>query len=161
MAQQDVSSTRWSAGRTIFLAGFAAGLADFLYATIRTAYAGGSVVGTWKGVAGGLIGRAARAGGIEIALLGVALHFLIMFGAAAIFFSVVKRLAWFASRPWITGVVFGIAFLVVMNWVILPLSQIGRPLYAGTMGLLTAALWHILLAGLPIAWVTSLGLRRV
>ena len=152
---------RGGAGRTILLAGFAAGFADYLYATLRAVFAGGSAWGPWISVARGLIGPAARDGGIEIALLGIALHFFIMFGAAAIFYVVVKRLPWFARRPWVAGVLFGIGFLAVMNWVVLPLSHIGRPVYSGTTGLLNAAFLHIVLAGLPIAWTTTLRLRQM
>jgi hypothetical protein len=161
MEPQNAATPRWSMGRTILLAGFAAGLADYLYATLRTVFNGGSAWQPWQGVAYGLIGEAAKDGGAAVGLLGIGLHFFIMFGAATLFYLLVKRLRWFASRPWISGVLLGIGFLVIMNWVILPLSQIGHPIYKGGVGLTRATIVHILVAGMPIAWLTSLGLRSI
>ena len=157
--QATTSSTHWGAGRTIFLAGFTAGLADFCYASGMTLYKGGSVLNMWKGVAGGLVGQTARDGGLEMTLLGIALHFFIMFGAATLFYLIARRVRWFADRPLVSGILLGLAFLATMNYVILPLSAIGRPIYVGTETLLRTAFWHIVLAGLPIAWFVSKGLK--
>jgi hypothetical protein len=43
--------------------------------------------------------------------------------------------------------------------VILPLSQIGKPLYAGE-GFLWAIVSHILMIGVPIAFFVTRGIRR-
>jgi len=158
--QEPVSSTRWSAGKTIFWAGFMPGLADYLYPTINTVIHGGSPWQPWKGVAGALVGQAARDGGVAYGLLGILLHFTILFGAAAVFYFIIRRFPWFVARPWITALILGPAFLVVMNYVILPLSLIGRPLYTGVEGLTRAVLMHTLLIGIPMSWFTSRGLRR-
>lgn len=40
----------------------------------------------------------------------------------------------------------------------LPLSAIGRPIYAG-QGFLTAILGHVIMIGLPIAWFVTRGVR--
>jgi hypothetical protein len=50
----------------VLLAGFTAGLADFLFASITRVMSGGSWMDPWKGVAGCLIGEAARKGGFAI-----------------------------------------------------------------------------------------------
>ena len=142
----------------VVLGGLTSGLIDLVYASAQSAFKNGSVLRPWQGVAGGLIGLAARDGGAGIALLGVLLHFVITFGAAAILALIIWSLPWFARRPWITGVLFGFGFLLVMNYVILPLSAIGRPLYVG-QGFLTAIPGHIIMMGLPIAWFVSRGIR--
>jgi hypothetical protein len=144
--------------RGILLGGFFAGLADFIYPTVKTVMAGGSWMRPWKGVAGGLLGERARDGGLEIALLGAALHWFICFGAAAILYFVVSRVKWL-PRQWVAlGIIHGIAVLLVMNYVILPLSAIGRGIYA-LEELHVHAFFHILLVGLPTAFFVSRALK--
>jgi len=142
----------------IVLGGLTSGLIDLFYASASAAFKGGSVLQPWKGVASALLGSAARAGGVGTALLGVALHFVLTFGAAAILSLIVWRVPWFAKRPLLTGVLFGFGFLLVMNYVILPLSAIGRPIYVG-QGFLTAILGHVIMIGLPVAWFVTRGAR--
>jgi hypothetical protein len=147
------------ATRAILLSGFAAGLIDFLYASIRATLGGGHWTNPWKGVAGGLIGKAAREGGFEMVALGIALHFFICFAAAALLYFILRRLTWLPRQWLVLGVLYGIAFLAVMNYVILPLSAIGRSIYP-LEGLHFTVFWHIVLVGLPTAWFISRGLRQ-
>jgi hypothetical protein len=143
----------------ILLGGFCAGLADFLSASINKILSGGAWTDPWKGVASGLLGKAARDGGGEMALLGVVLHFFITLAGAALLYLIVSRVKWL-PRQWIVlGVLYGLAFLAMMNYVILPLSAIGRSIYP-LENLHVAAFWHIVLVGLPTAWFISRALRR-
>ena len=140
--------------RGILLGGFFAGLADFIYPTVKTVMAGKSWMGPWKGVASGLLGQPARDGGLEMVALGAALHWFICIGAAALLYLVVSRLR-FLPRQWIVlGCLHGIAVLLTMNYVILPLSAIGRGIYPLEQ-LHIHAFWHIVLVGLPTAFFVS------
>ncbi len=148
-----------AAWRGILLGGFFAGLADWIYPTVRTVMAGGSWTQPWKGVAGGLLGPAAREGGLAMVVLGSLLHFFICIGAAAILYFVASRLK-FLPRQWIVlGVIHGVAVLLTMNYVILPLSAIGRSIYPLDQ-LHVHAFWHIVLVGLPTAFFVSRALGR-
>jgi hypothetical protein len=152
------SNYRNHALRGILLGGFFAGLADFIYPTVRTVMAGGSWMRPWKGVAGGLLGPAAQQGGLGVVALGAALHFFICFGAAALLYLIVSRVKWL-PRQWIVlGIIHGIAVLLVMNYVILPLSAIGRGIYP-LEKLHIHAFWHIVLVGLPTAFFVSRALK--
>jgi len=142
----------------ILLGGFFAGLIDFLYATISTVIAGGSWMRPWQGVAGGLFGRAAINGGMTMTLIGIALHFLICVVAAVLLYFIASRIKWL-PRQWIVlGILYGIAFLAVMNYVILPLSAIGRGIYPLEKIHITA-FFHILLVGWPTAYFISSALK--
>jgi hypothetical protein len=145
--------------RGILLGGFFAGLADFIYPTVKTVINGGPWVRPWKGVASGLLGQTARDGGLEMVALGAALHWFICFGAAAILYFVASRVK-FIPRQWILlGIIHGIAVLLVMNYVILPLSAIGQGIYP-LETLHISAFWHIVLVGLPTAFFVSRALRQ-
>jgi hypothetical protein len=152
------SNYRRPALRGILLGGFFAGLVDFIYPSVKAAMAGNSWMGPWKGVAGGLLGQRAQAGGAEMVLLGASLHWLICFGAAAILYFVVSRVKWL-PRQWLAlGVIHGVAVLLVMNYVILPLSAIGKSIYP-LENLHVSAFFHTLLVGWPTAFFVSRALK--
>lgn len=146
------------AWRNVLSGGCCAGLADFVYPTVRTVMAGNPWTQPWKGVAGGLLGQAARDGGLGMVALGVALHFFICISGAVLLYLLVSRVR-FLPRRWIAlGVLYGIAVLLTMNYVILPLSAIGRGIYP-LEKLHVHAFWHIVLVGLPTAFFVSRALK--
>lgn len=144
--------------RYILLGGFFAGLADFIYPTVKTVMAGKPWVQPWKGVAFGLVGQAAKDGGFEIVVLGVALHFFISMAGAAIFYMIVRQLKWLPRNWLLLAVIYGLGILLVMNYVILPLSAIGRGIYP-VNELHFAAFWHIVLHGLPVGYFVARALK--
>ena len=146
--------------RGILLGGFLAGLADTIYPTVKTVMAGKAWWTPWKGVASGLLGQTARDGGMEMVALGLALHYFICISAAALLYFIVSRVKWL-PRQWIAlGCLHGIAVLLTMNYVILPLSAIGRGIYPLEQ-LHVHAFWHIVLVGLPTAFFVTRALRPV
>ncbi|MEO8064566.1 MAG: hypothetical protein ABI821_17655 [Pseudomonadota bacterium] len=154
-----MSNTNNPALRGILPGGFFAGLADFIYPTVKTVMNGGEWTRPWKGVASGLLGQAARDGGMEMVVLGAALHFFICLSGAALLYLLVSRVK-FMPRQWLVlGVLYGTAVLLTMNYVILPLSAIGRGIYPLDQ-LHIHAFWHIVLVGLPTAFFVSRALPR-
>src|SRR5277367_2542693 len=117
---------------TVAIAGMAAGAIDLGFNTLKALNAGTSVLRPWKGVAAALLGKdAVIHGGDAMAIIGIGLHFLITIGAAAIYYLVAKRQGWLVRHAFLSGLVFGTLFFLAMNYVILPLSVIGHPLYVG------------------------------
>jgi hypothetical protein len=140
--------------RAILIGGFLAGLADTIYPTVKTVMAGKPWFSPWKGVAYGLLGQTARDGGMEMVALGLALHYFICIAAAALLYLLVSRVK-FVPRQWIVlGILYGVAFLLTMNYVILPLSAIGQGIYK-LEELHIHAFWHIVLVGLPTAFFVT------
>lgn len=145
-----------SAGlRAIGLAGVIAGALDLgyvigLYAFKFPAVSAAQIV---QGIAAGAIGReAASKGGLGTVALGIVLHFVIAFGAAAFFYALSRRLRVLVNRPWLSGALFGVAVWLVMNLAVLPLSATPPKIFS-------APLWpwilaaHVLCVGVPIAFV--------
>lgn len=150
-----------SAISTIFLAGGTAGAIDFVYATTQTVIKGLSALRPWMGVAAGLFGvKTVVHIGAVMALVGTFLHFFITIVAAAIYYAVATRQSWLVRNALLSGVGFGTAFFLVMNYIILPLSAFGRPLYVGPSGIAIALVSHIVIIGLPVALITSWGIRK-
>ena len=141
---------------TIALAGLAAGAIDLGFNVFKSLNAGTSLLRPWKGVAAALLGKdAVIRGGDSMAIVGVGLHFVITVGAAAIYYLVARRQGWLVRHPFISGLVFGTLFFLAMNYVILPLSVIGHPLYVGAETIAAALPGHIIMIGLPISLIVG------
>ena len=103
-------------------------------------------------VASGLIGPAASQGGAKIALLGLALHFLIATIWTIVFYLASRKWLFLIERPVIFGLLYGVVVYLFMNFVVLKLSRVpARPItFVGTtIGVLTI----MFCIGLPIALI--------
>jgi hypothetical protein len=87
---------------------------------------GARPLGIFRGIAAGLLGPSARSGGFPTALLGVALHYVIAFLIVGTFFVASRYIRILRRAPVVTGLFYGIVAYLVMNYVVLPLSAIGR-----------------------------------
>jgi uncharacterized membrane protein YagU involved in acid resistance len=151
------ATTAGSARRAILVGGLAAGILDLAYAVVMYGFRRGvSPVRIFQSIASGLLGADAYEGGAGTAALGIGLHFLIAFVAAAVFVLASRRLPSLIQKPILWGTLHGMAVYLFMNFVVLPLSafpgKISHPPAALAMGLAG----HIVCVGLPI----SLAARR-
>ena len=105
----------------------------------------------FQGIAFGLIGPAARQGGLKTAALGVFLHYFIAFGIVLAYFLVSRRVRLLTARPVICGLLYGLVAYAVMNLVVLPLSKVGGPSMPATPVLVNGLLIHMFGVGLPSA----------
>ena len=137
--------------RAIVAGGLAAAVLDAADALVAYKLAFGmSPLAIYEFVASGLLGQSAYAGGAATALLGLAIHFLIAFGAAAVFVLASERLPQLRREAVGWGLAFGVGVFLVMNLVVIPLSRI--PASVPSLPLvLNGVIGHALLVGLPIA----------
>ncbi len=112
-----------------------------------------------KGVAGGLLGRAAAEGGPAIAALGLAMHFGVATCATLLFYALSRRLPVLRqANVLLVGALYGLAFFALMNFATLPLLSFFRSLYLNSTPYWVGpmrwpqALVHMVCVGLPIAW---------
>ena len=105
----------------------------------------------FQGIAYGLIGPAARQGGLKTAALGVFLHYFIAFGIVVTYVLVSRRVRLLTRRPVICGLLYGLIAYAVMNLVVLPLSKVGGPSLPAAPVLANGLLIHMLGVGLPSA----------
>src|SRR5438046_2171241 len=77
-------------------------------------------------IASGLLGKSSFQGGLPAVLLGLVLQWLMSLLIAAIYVLVSHRIP--ALKPhWISGgLAYGVGIFVVMNYVVVPLSEIGH-----------------------------------
>ena len=76
-------------------------------------------------IAGGLLGKAALAGGAPVALLGLVLQWTMSLIIAAIYVFSSGRLLILRRRWIVSGLAYGVIIFVVMNYAVVPLSAWG------------------------------------
>ncbi|OBQ62238.1 hypothetical protein [Mesorhizobium loti] len=141
---------------TILIAGGTAGAIDFIYASTMMMMAGQPAMRAWMGVAAALFGKEAVIQvGTPMAGVGAALHFLITISAAAIFYLAAVRQPLLLKHRLVSAIVFGTLFFLAMNYVIVPLSLIGRPIYVGAVRIARELITHIIVIGVPISLITA------
>lgn len=134
------------AARAIVTAGLVCGVLDGIAAAAMSLYYGGTVIRTFQGIAAGLLGPAARNGGMAAAVLGLTMHFVVALGASAVYYAASRRLHQLIQHPVLCGVMYGIAVHLVMRFVVTPLSAIGwRPVVWKTFVILL--LIHMVVVG--------------
>lgn len=141
------------------IGGFAAGVLDILDAFVVTSFAGVTPLRVLQAIASGVLGPASYRGGASTALLGLALHFLIAYAAAAVYVVASRRFAPLLRRPFWYGAVFGVGVYLFMNLVVLPLSAFQQGALT-LVSLLNGLFAHIVCVGWPIALAARWQLSR-
>ena len=148
------------ATRLVVLAGIAGATCDIVYAILYYGWRGLPAERILQTVASGLLGKAAFEGGGQAAALGLACHYAIVIVAAALFYAVARRWARLRDEPISSGLLYGFAIYVVMNYVVLPLSAFPYPVRfppttgIGMLTMATGLLVHMVGVGLSISLIT-------
>jgi len=101
-------------------------------------------------------------GGWATALLGLCLHFLIAFGAAATFCFASLILPGLLRRPMLWGPAFGIAVYLFMDFAVIPLSMLPPSGHWSSAAVFAdEILIHMSGIGLPIAWFASRSAMKI
>jgi hypothetical protein len=146
---------RMSDGKTIAFAWLAAGTLDILAAFATSGLKGIGPLSILKAIASGVMGAKAFKGGLDVAALGLALHFAIMLGIVFVFWGASRSMRFLLDKPIPFGLLYGVAVYAVMNLVVLPLSAIAfKPEYSWP-SLATGITVHMLCVGLPVALILA------
>lgn len=161
----NMTTLLWSTGTprrtavTVLIAWLLAGTLDITTAVLF--YVGPSsarAARLLQGIASGLLGARAFDGGATTALLGLALHYLIALIWTLVFLVAFRTLGALRRHLVLIGIAYGIIVWLVMNLVVLPLSNVARgPLQLRAAGI--AATILVLCIGLPISLVIGRHLR--
>lgn len=142
--------------RAIVLSGLVAGTLDMLTALLvyTVILKKTSAIKILHSIASGVFGKAAYEGGTEMALYGLAFHFLIAFSFAIGYFMMFPYLTFLRHYPIINGLLYGVFVWMVMNLVVLPLVFTNRaPLTLEGVAIGMSILMCMI--GLPVALITN------
>ena len=137
----------------IFLGGLIAGTLDLtaacVYSWLRASV---SPIRVFQFIASGVLGTESFTGGAKTAVLGVALHFLIATVATTVFYFASRKWLFLVERPIVAGLLYGIPVYLVMNFVVLPLSQVTQRPQPMSSRLINLVILMFCI-GLPIALI--------
>jgi uncharacterized membrane protein YagU involved in acid resistance len=144
----------------VFYGGLAAATLDIVNAiAFWQLYSETPAMRILQAIAAGLLGKAAFEGGAGTAALGLALHYLIAFGMAFVYWLSAARIPALLRHPVAAGLVYGAVTWVAMNYVIVPLSRAAPPPFIPAW-LADGILAHLLLVGLLLAFVARWSANR-
>ncbi len=103
-----------------------------------------------QSIASGLLGRPAFSGGLNTALLGLALHLFIAIVWATGFVLAARALPFLSQHPIRSGLLYGALIYIVMNYLVLPHSRV-TPSRPTTPVLINGIFAILVLVGLPIS----------
>jgi hypothetical protein len=112
-----------------------------------------------QGIAGGLLGPGTFRGGWATSALGLAIHFLIAFTAAAVFYAASRKLPALLDHPWLAGIGYALVVYGFMYWVVMPLDRLRRSPVTVTSTMI-AIVTHMICVGLPISLMVHRFARR-
>jgi uncharacterized membrane protein len=145
------ANARHSVLKAILIGGIAAALLDILDPIIFFSLRGVAPIRIPQSIASGLLGRAAYSGGLRTALLGLILHLFIALVWATLFVLAARILPILTRHAVLAGLLYGAIIYVVMNYLVLPHSNVvprSKPTSAALFNGIAAIL---LLVGLPIS----------
>lgn len=103
------------------------------------------------GIAGGIVGKAELHISVGLYILGLVIHYLIAFSAAAAYCLASRKLPFLRDHFLVCGVFHGLGFFLFMQLVVLPLSAYHAMGPYTYHGLVQGLLAHVFLIGLPIS----------
>ena len=102
---------------TIASAGLIAGILDITSAFVIAGIKGTGSIRMLQGIASGLLGQRSFKGGMATAGLGLAIHFLIAFTAAAVFYATSRKFSSLTQHAVVSGLLYGIAvYISCIGW---------------------------------------------
>ncbi|WP_316785515.1 hypothetical protein [Pedobacter frigiditerrae] len=139
--------------KLIIKAGLLAGTLDIIAAFLNFYYkTGKNPTIVLKYIASAIFGKEAMAGGIEMILTGLLLHFIIAF-IFTLFFSVIYKMLWsWLKNIILIAILYGIFVWIVMNLAIVPLSKASQIPFSWS-GLITNIIILIVCIGLPLSYL--------
>jgi hypothetical protein len=135
-----------------------AGILDITSAFVIAELKGTGSIRMLQGIASGLLGPRSFEGGMATAGLGLAIHFLIAFTAASVFYAASRKLTFLTQHAVTSGLLYGIAVYLSMYWIVVPLAFVNTRHSVSRD--VTAVIIHMLLIGLPISLIVRWHSRR-
>ncbi|MEO8460650.1 MAG: hypothetical protein ABI451_08985, partial [Dokdonella sp.] len=111
----------------VILGGVVIGLGDTIFATmVWSSWDSAGFTRLFQTIAVGLLGKASYDGGTGAALVGVLSHFFIATMFVLTYALVSRRNPSLLGKPLVFGPLYGVLLYLIMNFVVLPISRVGR-----------------------------------
>ncbi|QHT68321.1 DUF1440 domain-containing protein [Rhodocytophaga rosea] len=136
---------------TILWTGFLVGLLDGIAAIVNFLVSGGgNPVRIFYYIASGVFGKTAFVAGNQMLFWGLLFHFMIAYIFTAFYFWLYPKVNFFSTHVILSGMIYGIVVWIVMNLLVLPLSNTPKLPFSSTQAIIGIGI-HMFLVGLPIS----------
>jgi hypothetical protein len=140
----------------ILIAGLIVGTFDAIAASVYSyAFSGASPDRVFRYVATGVFGKEAFTGGMPIAAWGLFFHFIVATGWTALFYLLQPKISFLSSSKYLAGIGYGIFIWLMMNFVVIPLSNVPPGTFHLNMRAVVMILIHMFVIGLPISYLAD------
>jgi len=142
--------------RAVVYTGLVAGTCDITAAIIINCVLAGKmkIITLLQAIASGVFGKKAFGGGIEMAFYGLTFHYLIALIFTIVYFLLFPYVAAMRRYRLVSGLLYGVFTWVVMNLVVLPLSNVTpQRLHWGSSIIGIVVL--MLMLGIPISYMAA------
>lgn len=111
----------------VFLGGLIIAIADITFAiTLWFTWSVPGLIQVFQTIAVGVLGKASYQGGVAAAWLGAGLHLFMATMFVVVYTLVSRRAPELLRKPFMYGPLYGVLLYVIMNFVVMPLSRVGR-----------------------------------
>jgi len=127
MSATIVNQPRSIAWLQVFLGGLVVATGDIIFATtLWFSWTQSGLIRVFQTIAVGVLGQASYEGGVAAALLGAGLHLFMVTLFVLAYTLVGRHVPALLVKPLVYGVPYGVLMYVIMNFVVMPLSRVGR-----------------------------------
>lgn len=141
--------------KIVLVAGLVAGVLDIIAAIVYRTFVTGDLDARpiLKYIASGVFGKDALQGGANMVILGLIFHFFIALGFAFLYWILYRNLGFLRKYVVIGGLLYGILVWIIMNRVVVPLSN--TPKFSTSFGVKALIQMGILMVciGLPVSLI--------
>lgn len=111
----------------VLLGGLIIAVGDIAFATtLWFSWDAAGLVKVFQSIAVGVLGRASYDGGVPAAALGAVLHYVMATAFVAAYALAASRKPALLRRPVACGLPYGVLMYLIMNFIVMPLSRVGR-----------------------------------
>jgi hypothetical protein len=127
-----MSATLTASQRTIdwpqvFIGGFLIALGDIIFATtLWFQWDAAGLTRVFQSIAYGVLGKASFDGGVGSAALGAGLHLFMATCFVVAYTLVARRVPTLLDKLFVYGPMYGVLMYIIMNFIVMPLSRVGR-----------------------------------
>jgi len=140
----------------ILMTGLIVGTLDAMAASVHAyAFSGASPDRVFRFVASGVFGNDALTGGLSVAACGLLFHFIVATGWTALFYLLYRKINFLGSSKYFFGIGYGIFIWLMMNFAVIPLSNVPPGTFHFTIRTVFMILIHMFIIGVPISVLAS------
>ncbi len=143
----------------ILISGLIVGTFDLTAASIQTLFYQGNLIRLFKYIATGVYGKEALEGGGAYALQGILFHYCIAMIWTITFFLIYPKIPLLAKNRILTGILYGLVVWLVMNRVVVPLSNTSKNPFDLSRAMIAAGIL-IVAIGIPLSYMANAYYRR-